>query len=106
MADERLSATTIIDASPEVVFAVLADPAKHAAIDGTGWVCEPLESDSLTAAGQVFRMGCTTRTIRTGTTRSPTKSRSSIRQALSPGRLARRLTTAACGWGAGFGATT
>jgi uncharacterized protein YndB with AHSA1/START domain len=57
MADERLSVTTIIDASPEVVFAVLADPAKHAAIDGTGWVCEPLESDSLTAVGQVFRMG-------------------------------------------------
>src|SRR5579862_3429232 len=57
MADERLSATTIIGAPPEVVFAALADPAKHAAIDGTGWVCEPLESDSLTAVGQVFRMG-------------------------------------------------
>jgi len=57
MADERLSATTIINASPEVIFVVLADPAKHAAIDGTGWVCESLDSKPLTAVGQVFRMG-------------------------------------------------
>src|ERR1700722_19730144 len=57
MADERLSATTIIGAPPGVVFPPPPDPAKHAAIDGTGGVCEPLESDSLTAVGQVFRMG-------------------------------------------------
>lgn len=56
MADDRLSATTIINASAEVIFVVLADPAKHAAIDGTGWVCEPLDSKPLTAVGQVFRM--------------------------------------------------
>jgi hypothetical protein len=56
MADERLSATTIIHASAEVIFVVLADPAKHAAIDGTGWVREPLDSKPLTAVGQVFRM--------------------------------------------------
>ena len=56
MADESLSATTIIHAPAEAVFAVLADPAKHAAIDGTGWVCEPLDSKPLTAAGQVFRI--------------------------------------------------
>ena len=56
MADDCLSATTIINASAEVIFTVLADPAKHAAIDGTGWVCEPLESKPLTEAGQVFRM--------------------------------------------------
>ena len=56
MADERLSATTIINASAEVIFVVLADPAKHAAIDGTGWVREPLDSRPLTAAGQVFRI--------------------------------------------------
>jgi hypothetical protein len=35
---------------------VLADPAKHAAIDGTGLVREPLDSQLLTAAGRVFRM--------------------------------------------------
>ncbi len=56
MAHESLSATTIINASAEVIFAVLADPARHAAIDGTGWVREPLDSKPLTAAGQVFRM--------------------------------------------------
>src|SRR5205823_2447559 len=56
MADESLSATTIIHAPAEVIFAVVADPTKHAAIDGTGWVREPLDSKPLTAAGQVFRM--------------------------------------------------
>jgi hypothetical protein len=56
MAGEGLSATKIMNASAEVVFAVLADPAKHAAIDGTGWVREPVDSKPLTAAGQVFRM--------------------------------------------------
>jgi hypothetical protein len=56
MADESRSATAIIKASAEVIFVVLADPAKHAAIDGTGWVREPLDSKPLTAAGQVFRM--------------------------------------------------
>jgi hypothetical protein len=56
MADERLSATTTIPAPAEVIFAVLADPGKHAAIDGTGWVRESLDGESLTAAGQVFRM--------------------------------------------------
>lgn len=57
MADETVSATLTIDARPEVVFAILADPAKHAAIDGTGWVCEPFDSEPLTATGQLFRMG-------------------------------------------------
>ena len=44
MADTSVSATAIIDASAEVIFAILADPAKHAAIDGTGWVVESLGS--------------------------------------------------------------
>ena len=56
MADESVSATTIIDAQVDVIFGVLADPAQHAAIDGTGWVREPLDSQRLTAAGQIFRM--------------------------------------------------
>jgi uncharacterized protein YndB with AHSA1/START domain len=56
MADESLNATTIIHAPPEVIFAILADPSTHSAIDGTGWVREPLESKPLTATGQVFRM--------------------------------------------------
>jgi uncharacterized protein YndB with AHSA1/START domain len=56
VADDSASATIVIDAPAEAVFAVLADPARHAAIDGTGWVREPLDSSPLTAAGQIFRM--------------------------------------------------
>ncbi len=56
MADDRVSVTTIINAPSEAIFAVLADPAKHAAIDGTGWVREARDSKPLTAAGQIFRM--------------------------------------------------
>jgi uncharacterized protein YndB with AHSA1/START domain len=56
MTDETISATTIINDPAEAIFAVLADPAKHAAIDGTGWVREPLDGQPLTEAGQVFRM--------------------------------------------------
>jgi hypothetical protein len=46
----------VIDAPLDVVFGVLADPRKHAQIDGTGWVCESVDSQPLTAAGQLFRM--------------------------------------------------
>jgi hypothetical protein len=60
VADDRVSATTVIIAS-EAIFAVLADPTTHAAIDGTGWVCNALNSKPLTAAGQIFRMSMYTR---------------------------------------------
>jgi hypothetical protein len=53
---ENIQASTTIDAPPEAVFGVLADPSAHADIDGTGWVREPLDGDRITAAGQVFRM--------------------------------------------------
>jgi hypothetical protein len=56
METERVSASTTIEAVPEAVFAVLADPSAHADIDGTGWVRESLEGDRIIAAGQVFRM--------------------------------------------------
>jgi hypothetical protein len=56
MADDSVSASAVINAPAEAIFAVLAEPAKHAAIDGTGWVREDLDSKSLTAAGQIFRM--------------------------------------------------
>ena len=56
MAGDSISATTVINAPAEAIFAVLTDPAKHAAIDGTGWVCETVDSKPLTAAGQIFRM--------------------------------------------------
>ena len=56
MADDHVSATTVIDAPAEAIFAVLADPAKHAAIDGTGWVGQAVDSEPLRAAGQIFRI--------------------------------------------------
>lgn len=58
MTDETISARAIISAPAEAVFAILADPATHASIDGTGWVCRSLDDppQPLTAAGQVFRM--------------------------------------------------
>src|SRR5437588_10455685 len=56
MESERVTASTTIDAAPEAVFAMLADPSAHAGIDGTGWVRGSLGDDRITAAGQVFRM--------------------------------------------------
>ena len=56
MEDEHVTASTTIEAAPEAVFAVLADPSAHADIDGTGWVRWSLDGDRITAAGQVFRM--------------------------------------------------
>jgi hypothetical protein len=56
MADEVLSATLTIEAPAARIFGILADPASHAAIDGTGWVREPLDTEPVTGEGQVFRM--------------------------------------------------
>lgn len=56
MEPERVTASTTIEAAPEAVFAVLADPSAHADIDGTGWVRGSMDGDRITAAGQVFRM--------------------------------------------------
>ncbi|MFZ0218526.1 MAG: SRPBCC family protein [Candidatus Dormiibacterota bacterium] len=56
MPEETVSATRRINASPEALFAVLADPSSHAAIDGTGWVREAPDAQRLNVSGQVFRM--------------------------------------------------
>ena len=56
METERVTASTTIEAAPEAVFAMLADPSAHADIDGTGWVRQSLDNDRISAAGQVFRM--------------------------------------------------
>lgn len=53
---EYVSATLTVAAPAERVFAVLADPATHAAIDGTGWVHEAVERAPLAEEGQIFRM--------------------------------------------------
>ena len=56
MKNESMQISTTIDATPEAVFAVLADPSAHAEINGTGWVRDSLDGERITAAGQVFRM--------------------------------------------------
>lgn len=56
MTEERLRASLTIDAPDTKVFAILADPSTHAAIDGSGWVREPIDPEPLSREGQVFRM--------------------------------------------------
>lgn len=51
-----IETTETISATVDVVFDVLADPATHEAIDGTGWVRESLDGERLRATGQIFRM--------------------------------------------------
>jgi hypothetical protein len=43
MTEETVSATTTISTSAETVFAVLADPSRHAAVDGSGRVRDSLD---------------------------------------------------------------
>ncbi|WP_367048041.1 SRPBCC family protein [Streptomyces sp. Je 1-332] len=56
MDQENVSATLTVAAPAARVFAVLADPTTHSAIDGTGWVQEAADRAPLTEAGQIFRM--------------------------------------------------
>lgn len=51
-----MTATITIDATPDAVFALLANPSTHEQIDGTGWVRKPLDVAALTHTGQIFRM--------------------------------------------------
>ena len=53
---ENLSATLTVAVPAARVFAVLADPTTHPAIDGTGWVQESADRAPLTEMGQIFRM--------------------------------------------------
>lgn len=53
---ETLIVSTTVDAPAAAVFAVLADPANHAAIDGTGWVRDALDGEPITRTGQLFRI--------------------------------------------------
>jgi hypothetical protein len=54
---ENVSATLTFAVAAARVFAVLADPTTHPAIDGTGWVKESVDRVPLTEVGQIFRMG-------------------------------------------------
>lgn len=56
MTTEHVRATATIAAPAKAVFAVLADPSRHAAIDGTGWVTAAVDSEPITKRGAHFRM--------------------------------------------------
>jgi uncharacterized protein YndB with AHSA1/START domain len=56
VAEDTVSATLTVAVPAARVFAVLADPTTHSAIDGTGWVEEAVDRTPLTRVGQVFRM--------------------------------------------------
>ena len=56
MTNDTTIATITIPAPAEAVFGILADPTTHGAIDGTGWVRESLDGDSLSYTGQIFRI--------------------------------------------------
>ncbi|MGP3936978.1 hypothetical protein [Nonomuraea sp. KM88] len=85
MDQEDVSATLTVAVPAARVFAVLADPASHAAIDGTGWVHEAVNQAPLAEVGQIFRMDMHHADHRMVTTRWSTRSRCSTRRAPSAG---------------------
>jgi hypothetical protein len=56
MTNDTTTATITVPASAEAVFRILADPSTHEVIDGTGWVRESLDGESLTRTDQIFRI--------------------------------------------------
>lgn len=53
---ERYVATHTIAASPEKVFAVLADPSRHQNTEPTDWVRDAVDAAPITGSGQIFAM--------------------------------------------------
>ena len=55
MTDTLISESITVDAPPEVVFAILADPRQHSRIDGSGSVGSVVSApERLTGTGQTF----------------------------------------------------
>lgn len=106
MVTAMINASITIKAPAEAIFAVLADPAKHAAIDGTGWVREPLDRQPLTASGQIFRMAMYYADHPNGNYEMAVGSRCFDPPHPSPGSQATTQATATSGSRAGSGATT
>jgi hypothetical protein len=52
VASTTIGVSITIEAPAEAIFAVLVNPAKHAAIDGTGWVGDPIDSQPLIGSGR------------------------------------------------------
>lgn len=55
-AAERYAVTRTIAATPAEVFAVLADPSRHQNTEPTDWVRDAVDTEPITAAGQMFAM--------------------------------------------------
>jgi uncharacterized protein YndB with AHSA1/START domain len=53
---ERYVVTRTIPASPAAVFAVLADPARHKDTEPGDWVRDAIDTQPITASGQMFAM--------------------------------------------------
>ena len=81
MDQENESATLTVAVPAPRVFAVLADPTTHSAIDGTGWVQESVDRAPLTEVGGFSGWTCITPAIQTVPTSRLTKSRCSTRRA-------------------------
>lgn len=56
MDETRVVVSRDVDASPHTIFGLLADPRRHAEIDGSGMVRADDGGEPITAVGQVFRM--------------------------------------------------
>ena len=54
MSDKLVSATTTIDAPPDVVFAIVANPHEHPRIDGSGSVQSLIEGPDHVTKGDTF----------------------------------------------------
>jgi Polyketide cyclase / dehydrase and lipid transport len=53
---ERYVVTRTIAATPEQIFAVLADPSRHSTTEPTDWVRDARDGAPITAVGQMFAM--------------------------------------------------
>jgi uncharacterized protein YndB with AHSA1/START domain len=54
--DQRIQATRTIEAPTTAVFDVLSNPARHAELDGSGFIVSDEKTDRITGVGQTFRM--------------------------------------------------
>ncbi|WP_312718725.1 SRPBCC family protein [Mobilicoccus sp.] len=54
--DKKITVSRTIDASPQEVWAVISNPARHREIDGSGQIVSDEKTDRITANGQVFTM--------------------------------------------------
>lgn len=57
--DKKIEATRTIDASSTAVWDVLSNPARHAELDGSGFVISDDRADRITGSGQKFTMNMT-----------------------------------------------